>query len=75
MEVIEIKQREGEPRKDYLIRVVVAYLKHVDYTGGFDTMYPDTIKYDEADCDGECLADDIQAEFSHIEYDDLTDEW
>ena len=75
MKNIEIKQRENEPRKDYLIRVVVAYLKEVDHTGHFSTGYPDTIKYDEADCDGCCLANDIEDEFSHIEYDDLTDEW
>lgn len=75
MKNIEIKQRENEPRKDYLIRVVVAYLREVDYTGQFVTNLPDTITYDEADCDGGCLADDIEQEFSHIEYDDLTDEW
>ena len=39
---VVIKQRENEPRKDYLIRVVVAYLKEVDHTGHFNTNYPDT---------------------------------
>lgn len=74
MKNIEIKQRENEPRKDYLIRVVVAYLKEVDHTGYFGANYPYTIKYDEADYDGCRLANDIEDEFHHIEYDDLTDE-
>jgi len=75
MKNIEIKLRENESRKDYLIRVAVAYLKEVDHTGQFQTNYPDTIKYDDADCDGHCLADDLENEFSHIEFDDLTEEW
>jgi hypothetical protein len=73
MKNLEIKARENEPRKDYLIRVAVAYLKEVDHTGAFATHYPDTIIYDEADCDGECLAEDLENEFSHIEFDDLTE--
>jgi hypothetical protein len=75
MKNIEVKQKGNEPRKDYLIRVAVAYLKEVDHTGHFYTDYPDTIKYDEADCDGVCLANDLENEFSHIEFDDFTDEF
>ena len=72
MKNIEIKPRENEDRKDFLIRVAVAYLNEVDHTGHFMTDYPETIKYDEADCDGCCLAEDLQGEFSHIEFDDFT---
>jgi len=67
---IEVKKIEGESRKDYLIRVAVAYLKHVDNTPHLLTGYPDSIKYDEVDCDGLCLAEDIENEFNHIEFED-----
>lgn len=70
MKRIEVKQKEGEPRKDYLIRVVVAYLKEVDHTGHFNTGYPDAITYDEAECDGECLANDLEVEFDHLDFED-----
>ncbi len=75
MKAITVKLRKGESRKDYLIRVAVAYLKHVDHTGHFQTGYPDTINYDEADCDGACLADDLEAEFAEINHDDYIDEY
>lgn len=75
MQNITVKLREGESRKDYLIRVTVAYLKHVDHTGHFSTGYPDTINYDEADCDGSCLANDLEAEFPEIVFDDYNDEF
>ena len=71
MENIKIELRENESRKDYLIRVAVAYLRYVDYTGQFSTQYPESINYDEADCDGQCLADDLEHEFSHIDFDEI----
>ena len=75
MNNITVTPKPEEPRKDYLIRVAVAYLKKVDHTGHFQTHYPDTINYDEADCDGCCLAEDLENEFSHIDFDDLEDEF
>lgn len=37
MQNVTIELRENENRKDYLIRVAVAYLKYVDHTGHFMT--------------------------------------
>lgn len=73
MQKIEVKQNQGESRKDYLIRVAVAYLLKVDHTGHFSTGYPDTIKYDDADCDGICLANDIMDEFVDINFEEFED--
>lgn len=67
---MKIIQKENENRKDYLIRVVVTHLKHIDYIGDFITNESDTINYDDADCDGCCLADDLEIEFSHIDFND-----
>ena len=44
-----------EDRKLYLARVMVAYLREYDGEG--------TIVFDNAECDGNCLADDIEAAF------------
>ena len=51
----EIKQRKEEDRKDYLLRVVVAFLEQYEDTGELST-----IKYDGADCDYMCLMEDIK---------------
>lgn len=49
----KIIQRKGESRKDYLLRVALWYIDeeavHV---------------FDEAECDGACLIDDIKAELN-----------
>ncbi len=41
----------GETRLQYLARVLIEYM---------DFFEPGLIHYDAADCDGQCLADDIQ---------------
>lgn len=43
-------QLPGEPRKDYLLRVAASFIKE---------NCPNTLVYfDEAECDGTCLAED-----------------
>ena len=54
-----IVQKEGEPRLQYLVRVLKEYM---------DTGYGNgTIEYDEAECDGPCLADDFEIEVGTFE--------
>lgn len=48
-----IKQKTNESRMEYLLRVLDVYM---DDHGG------ETIMYDDAECDGMCLADDIRSE-------------
>ncbi len=59
MERIEVIQKPGEQRKDYLARVMVAYLENAfNLENGYAILI-----YDDAECDGNCLAEDIRAEF------------
>jgi hypothetical protein len=53
----KVYQKKGETRRNYLARVMIAYLRECYGTA------EETIFYDEAVCDGHCLADDIEAEF------------
>lgn len=48
-----MKQHNDESRIDYLLRVLDVYM---------DQHGHHTISYDEADCDGVCLANDIRSE-------------
>jgi hypothetical protein len=50
-----IKLNEGETRSSYLVRVIN---KFMDSTSAGS----ETIIYDEAKCDGMCLADDVSSE-------------
>jgi hypothetical protein len=59
----EIKTKKGETRKDYLLRVSLAYLEEIEnsaYRDALGTM----LKFDEAECDGHCLIDDINLEIN-----------
>lgn len=47
-------QHKGESRKDYLLRVTVALLEH--YLQAQELI----VKFDDAECDGACLAEDIK---------------
>ena len=50
-----IIQKEGECRKDYLLRVVVEFID--------SSLNPHaTVDYDDSTCDGYCLMDDIRSE-------------
>ena len=49
-----ITQNINETRKDYLIRVAIELINN-------SSAYSETIEFDEAECDGACLADDLQA--------------
>lgn len=50
-----MKQRANEPRIEYLIRVLEEFMSTT-------SAGEQTIKYDEAVCDGLCLATDIALE-------------
>jgi len=52
-----ITQKEGETRKDYLLRVAVAMLRQNAHA-------MDNVIFDEAECDASCLADDLESEFN-----------
>ncbi len=63
--MIKLEQKENEDRKTYLVRLAIEYIKeHTGYVGMDDELF-----YDEAECDGYCLADDLRIEF------DIEDEW
>lgn len=57
--MIKLKQKENENRKNYLVRLAIAFL---DENSGYN-LQNDTLFYDEAECDGFCLADDLRSEF------------
>ena len=58
----KVKQITGESREHYLVRVAIIWIE--DNTGfvGHD----DRIEYDEAECDGYCLAQDLRDEFDIV---------
>lgn len=57
--MIKIPSKENEDRKTYLVRLAVAYINSVLDNSSFN----ETIFYDEAQCDGFCLVDDLEQEF------------
>lgn len=53
-------QKENESRQQYLIRVAIDYIEsHTGFIG-----IDDYVHYDEAECDGYCLAEDLRIEFN-----------
>ena len=57
--MIVIEKKEKESRKDYLVRLAIEYIiEHTGYVGSDDMLY-----YDDAECDGYCLAEDLRSEF------------
>lgn len=52
---------ENENRKLYLLKIALKYLKKIK-EGQFVDALGETIEYDEADCDGFCLIEDIELE-------------
>jgi hypothetical protein len=54
MITIKKKEEDFKSRKEYLVALAVAYLEE---NGG------DTVIYDEAECDGYALAEDLRAVF------------
>jgi len=57
----EITQKKKETRKDYLLRVALAYLKKIK-DSEYDEALSTKLEYDNARCDGDCLIDDIEME-------------
>lgn len=58
--MIYIEQEENETRKQYLVRLAIAFLEENSGYG----LENDTLFYDEAECDGYCLANDLKIEFN-----------
>jgi len=59
-----IKQKKGESRKDYLLRVTIAYLREFSgYIKRPMSYLPRHIIYDGVECDGDSLANDLEAAF------------
>ena len=54
-----IIKREKETRKEYLFRVAIAYLEQLD---NYTEALSETIIYDDAECDGSCLVEDMKEE-------------
>ena len=59
------KQSDFETRKEYLIYIAINFLR--------EHAYEYTAFYDEAECDGTCLADDLRIEFDVPEH--LIESW
>lgn len=60
--MIRVVFEPGETRLEYLARVLVAYM---------DFFEPGSIHYDGAECDGQCLADDIETAVESLDNLDL----
>ena len=57
--MIKLEQKENEKRQEYLVRLAIAYIiEHTGYVGVDDYLF-----YDDAECDGYCLAEDLRNEF------------
>ena len=55
--MVKVIQKKGESSKKYLVRVAIVMLEQ-----GSD--FIDTVKFDDAECDASCLADDLRIEFN-----------
>ena len=62
--MIKLEQKEGEDRKTYLVRIAIAV---IESSTGYS--HDEIIFYDDCECDGGCLADDLSIEFQIGEYD------
>ena len=58
--MIKLKENKNENRKDFLVRLAIAFLNE---NSGY-SLENDTLYYDDAECDGYCLAEDLKAEFN-----------
>lgn len=63
--MITLTQQEGETRKNYLLRLMRAW---VQSQAGYS--HDETMFYDEAECDAYCLVNDIEIEFDVQLYDE-----
>jgi len=54
-----MKESDFESRKQYLVALAIEFLRENTGYVGID----DTVFYDEAECDGLCLANDMAEEF------------
>lgn len=56
--MIKIKQKKNESRKDFLVRLAIAYIDECSKYVDID------LYYDDCESDGACLADDLSCEFN-----------
>jgi len=62
--MIKIEEKKGEKRAEYLVRLAIEFIKtHSGFYGVDDRLF-----YDDAECDGYCLADDLMIEFDINDY-------
>ena len=62
----ELKEQDFKNRKEYLVTIAIEYIRnHTGFVGMDDEVF-----FDEAQCDGYALANDLAIEF---ELDDLQD--
>jgi len=55
----DIKQEDFKSRQEYLVAVAIEYIRnHTGFMGVDDDVF-----YDDAECDGYALADDLENEF------------
>jgi len=55
----DFKQEDCKDRKEYLVKLAIIFIRnHCGFIGMDDGIF-----FDEAECDGYCLADDIESEF------------
>ena len=55
----KLKQEDFSSRKEYLVAIAILYIEnHTGYSGVDDDIF-----YDEAECDGYALAEDLKIEF------------
>ena len=60
MTTIEKTEKDCENRQEYLVRLAIAYIRsHTGFVGMDDEIF-----YDDAECDGYALADDLEDEFN-----------
>ena len=61
----KFKEEDCKDRKEYLVKLAILFLRnHCGYVGMDDGIF-----FDEAECDGYALADDIESEFNLENYD------
>jgi len=59
----ETKEADFKDRKDYLVALAIEYIReHTGYMGVDDAVF-----FDEAECDGYALSNDLAAEFGLID--------
>jgi hypothetical protein len=66
-----IKELESQlERKNVLLEATLKILKKLDDASGVESVFYQTAFYDDAECDGMCLAEDISTNLDFYDFDD-----